>query len=116
MANKRRLNSEQARKSYDTCGKPTRNHQTYLNWDYLCVQEFATQTLIAELCNSKEPECQKIIQHSLGYHSEKCESYRVYFFETDCSATFVCVKFCGAELRGAVIFSAEILWRVNGWR
>ena len=35
--NKRRLNSEQARKSYDTGGKPTRNHETYLNWDYLYV-------------------------------------------------------------------------------
>ena len=35
---------------------------------------------MAALCNSKEPECQKIIQHSLGHHSEKCESYCVYFF------------------------------------
>ena len=35
--NKRRLNSEQARKSYDTGGKPARNHETNLNWDYLCV-------------------------------------------------------------------------------
>ena len=31
MANKRRLNSEQARKSYDTGGKPIQNHETYLN-------------------------------------------------------------------------------------
>ena len=50
----------------------------------MCVG-VATQTLIAELCNSKEPECQKIIQNLLGHHSKKCESYHVYFFETDCS-------------------------------